>query len=338
MFASANMEHPQALAAAGRAGPVRMFTRNRLCALVSPRLSVSGGTLLERMLDPAVKLGISTPKADPSGDYAWALFAKAEAVKPVRAPRWRRERCSSPADPNSPPPPKDRSVYGMLVESGQADIFLTYCTNAVVAQREVPALSIVSLPPELAVGADYGLTVMTGASPQAAGFAAFVMSPAGQNDPRSPRIRYYPVSLIQEITMKLSARNIFPGKVVDIKTRPDHCQCAHRDRPGRGDLVDHHRGFGGRSRPEGRRQGVGDHQVVRSHRRQGLTSMDRLRRRLLAAAGCLVALRRAAVAHRAAAPWPTAPAARCRCPNVRPACSPPARRPPSCSSPSRPMR
>ena len=181
VFASANMEHPQALAAAGRAGPVRMFTRNRLCALVSPRLSVSGGTLLGYMLDPAVKLGISTPKADPSGDYAWAVFAKAEAVKPGARAALEARALQLTGGPKSPPPPKDRSVYGMLVESGQADIFLTYCTNAVVAQREVPALSIVSLPPELAVGADYGLTVLTGASPQAAGFVEFVMSPAGQN-------------------------------------------------------------------------------------------------------------------------------------------------------------
>ena len=34
------------------------------------------------MLDPAVKLGTSTPKADPSGDYAFEVFAKAEKLKP----------------------------------------------------------------------------------------------------------------------------------------------------------------------------------------------------------------------------------------------------------------
>jgi molybdate transport system substrate-binding protein len=36
VFASANMEHPQALAAAGRAQAVQPFTRNALCALVAP--------------------------------------------------------------------------------------------------------------------------------------------------------------------------------------------------------------------------------------------------------------------------------------------------------------
>jgi len=40
VFASANMDHPQALATAGKSGPVVLFTRNRLCALVRPGLAV----------------------------------------------------------------------------------------------------------------------------------------------------------------------------------------------------------------------------------------------------------------------------------------------------------
>ena len=51
VFASANMEHPQALASAGKSGPVVLFARNRLCALVRPGLAVTPATLLERMLD-----------------------------------------------------------------------------------------------------------------------------------------------------------------------------------------------------------------------------------------------------------------------------------------------
>src|SRR5262249_3946752 len=68
VFASANMEHPRALAEAKRSGPVVLFARNTLCALVRPGLSVTPDTLLDRMLDPQIKLGTSTPKADPSGD------------------------------------------------------------------------------------------------------------------------------------------------------------------------------------------------------------------------------------------------------------------------------
>ena len=80
VFASANMEHPQALAAAKRSGPVVLFARNELCALVSSKLAVTSETLLDAMLDPNVKLGTSTPGADPSGDYAFERFRKAEAL------------------------------------------------------------------------------------------------------------------------------------------------------------------------------------------------------------------------------------------------------------------
>ena len=180
VFASANMQHPEALAKAGKAGPVALFTRNQLCALVKPGLAVTSDTLLARMLDPAVKLGTSTPKADPSGDYAFESFRKAEALKPGAGEALAKKALQLTGGPNSPPPPKDRSVYGKVVADGEADIFLTYCTNAIVAQRENPGQQVVALPASLAVGADYGLTVINGASPGAEQLAAYILSPDGQ--------------------------------------------------------------------------------------------------------------------------------------------------------------
>src|SRR5262249_36334434 len=82
VFASANMEHPQALATAGKSGPVVLFARNQLCALVRPGLAVESATILDRVLDANVKLGTSTPRADPSGDYAWEVFRKADRLRP----------------------------------------------------------------------------------------------------------------------------------------------------------------------------------------------------------------------------------------------------------------
>ena len=180
VFASADMGHPRKLAEAGRAGPVALFTRNRLCALASPRAAVSAGTLLERMLDPALKLGMSTPKADPSGDYAMQLYQRAEKVRSGAQAALEKKALRLTGGPDSPPPPKGRSVYGMLVERGDADVFLTYCTNALEAKREVPALTVVQVPEALAVGADYGLTLIKGARPGAERFARYVLSAPGQ--------------------------------------------------------------------------------------------------------------------------------------------------------------
>jgi ABC-type molybdate transport system substrate-binding protein len=181
MFASANMEHPQVLVAAGQAAAVRRFARNAMCALVSPKVDVTPDTLVDRLLDPAVKLGTSTPKADPSGDYAWMVFERIERQGRSGAFKQLGDKALQlTGGPNSAPPTAGRNVYGALVAQGQADVFLTYCTNAVAAVAEQPQLRSIALPDAINVSADYGLTVRNGAPAQAESFAAFVLSTAGQ--------------------------------------------------------------------------------------------------------------------------------------------------------------
>jgi molybdate transport system substrate-binding protein len=180
VFASANMEHPQALASARKGGPVILFARNRLCALARPGIAVVTATLLDRMLDPSVKLGTSTPRADPSGDYAWEVFRKAEKLRPGAFAALERKALKLVGGPDAPTAPAGRTVYGVLIAEGKADLFLTYCTNAMEAKREVAGAQIVALPDQLAVGADYGLTVIANASPDAYRFAMSILSGDGQ--------------------------------------------------------------------------------------------------------------------------------------------------------------
>ena len=180
LFASANMEHPRALAASGHGRPpVVLFARNRLCALVRPGLGIDSPSLLDRMLDPSIHLATSTPKADPAGDYAWALFRKAEALRPGARASLEAKALRLAGSADAPPPPPGRTVYGLVMERGEADIFLTYCTNAMQAAQEVQRLEVVALPDALSVGADYGLVVLTD-RPEAASLALFVLSPSGQ--------------------------------------------------------------------------------------------------------------------------------------------------------------
>ena len=107
---------------------------------------------------------VSARRQDQSGAYA-ALEKKALQLT---------------GGPSSAPAPQGRSIYGELIAQGAADIFLTYCTNAQAAQQENPAQRIVQLPEELSVGADYGLTVVNGASPSAYKLALFILSSEGQ--------------------------------------------------------------------------------------------------------------------------------------------------------------
>lgn len=180
VFASANMKHPQALHDAGKSGPAVRFARNRMCALANPLLKVDSENLLARMLDPLVKLGTSTPRADPSGDYAFEVFRKAEAVKPGARKSLEKKVRQLTGGADSPTPPAGRLVYGWLVAEGKADIFLTYCTNAVAAKKQYPTQQIVELPGDLSVSAAYGLTVIDGAPPAAQAFANFIVSPEGE--------------------------------------------------------------------------------------------------------------------------------------------------------------
>ena len=180
VFASANMTHPQALHDAGRSGPVARFARNALCALVRPGLAVDSASLLARMLDPRVTLATSTPQADPSGDYAFAVFAKAEALRPGARQALEGKALRLTGGKDSVAPPAGCNIYGWHLAAGRADMFLTYCTNALAAQAQYPAQKCVMLAPALAVGADYGLTVMKDAPAGALAFAHTILSAPGQ--------------------------------------------------------------------------------------------------------------------------------------------------------------
>jgi molybdate transport system substrate-binding protein len=182
VFASANMEHPQSLRDVGWSA-TRAFARNALCALAPARLGLKPETLVATILDPNVKLGTSTPKADPSGDYAFEMFAR--IGRSAGAPAGAQAALEAKAlqltgGPNSPAPPVGRSVYGELVATGQADVFITYCTNAVVAVAEELSLRALLVPAAINVTADYGLAVRQQAPAAAQAFADFLLSATGQ--------------------------------------------------------------------------------------------------------------------------------------------------------------
>ena len=180
VFASADMGHPQKLAAAGGWSAPRVFVRNQLCAITQAHLSLTTERLFDALLDPSIRLGTSTPKADPAGDYAWALFRRAESVRPGAYTQLERKALQLTGGPTSPKPPAGRGTYAWVMDRDQADVFLTYCTNAVAAQQEVPRLKIVAIPANLQVGADYGVTVRKGAHPAAQSFADALLAPQAQ--------------------------------------------------------------------------------------------------------------------------------------------------------------
>ncbi len=179
LFASADMGQPQRLADAGRGTPVVLFARNRMCALGRGALGLTQANLLDRLLDPAVKLATSTPGADPGGDYAWAVFARAEQVHPGAKAILEGKAQQLVGGPSTAPLVPGQGPSEGVFLSRRADVMLGYCSGTDALRRTVQDLVALPLPPELEVGPEYGMTVLSG-NPAAARFALFVMSGPGQ--------------------------------------------------------------------------------------------------------------------------------------------------------------
>ena len=180
LFASADMEQARRLAVGHPERLVIHFTRNRLCALARASVGLTSANMLDRLLDPAVRLATSTPGADPSGDYTWAVFDRADAVR-AGARVTLEAKAQQLVGGGAATPllvPGKGAVEGIFL-ADRADVALAYCSGAPAVTHEVPDLVTVLLPPELTVGPAYGM-VLLNAKPLTSRFAAFVMSEAGQ--------------------------------------------------------------------------------------------------------------------------------------------------------------
>lgn len=176
LFASANMAHPQALVDAGRRGTVVRFTRNALCAIALPGAGFTTETLIDRMLEPKVKLGIFTPGADPSGDYALAVFSRVDALRPGEGAMLKAKAKPLLGGHEAPNVPAGQNPIAYHLKNGDADLFLGYCTIGRGSGQKL--FETVALPDSIAVAADYGLIVLHEGA--ASRLAQFILSEQGQ--------------------------------------------------------------------------------------------------------------------------------------------------------------
>jgi molybdate transport system substrate-binding protein len=176
LFASADMSHPLKLLADGRAIRVDMFTRNALCGFAVPKVGLTTTNFLDRLVDPAAKLGTSTPKADPAGDYTWAMFHRAEAIHPGAYAILDQKAQKIVGGPF----PISGDPVAEALTAGRIDVMIGYCSGRKRMVTAVPDLQVVEVPKEIATGPEYGLAILNGATPQAADFALYVLSAEGQ--------------------------------------------------------------------------------------------------------------------------------------------------------------
>lgn len=167
VFVSADTGHPDRLHLAGLGTPPRVFCGNALALILRPELD--GDDAADLLCDPRLRIGISSPGTDPSGDYAVAALDRLDPALSDRALRLT-------GAPDLPQPPKGRNAYAWVVTSGAADLMLTYRTNAIAARRDTPALRSLDLPSALQPDIAYALTTRVGAGPAAAWLAEAILS------------------------------------------------------------------------------------------------------------------------------------------------------------------
>jgi molybdate transport system substrate-binding protein len=180
LFASADMGHPLKLLADGRANRVDMFTRNALCAFASPKVGLTTDDFVDRLLDPAVKLGTSTPKADPAGDYTWAMFRKIDALRPGAFATLDRKAQQIVGGPANNAPVNGKDPAAAALSAGTIDVMIGYCSGTKRMQAQVTGTQAVTIPKEVATGPEYGLAILKGADPRAEDLALYMLSPEGQ--------------------------------------------------------------------------------------------------------------------------------------------------------------
>ena len=193
LFASAALPHPQALTEAGISGPSVMFARNALCIVTDASRQLDAGNLIETLLRPDIRIGTSTPVSDPAGDYTWEMFHKVDAKRHGAFGTLSGKAQQLFGGPTSAAPVNGRPRLLVALDDRQIDLFINYCSGAQQIVRDQSRYKSISLPPELSVGPEYGLTVSRKAAPGAADFAIYLLSPEGQASLKA--FGFIPVSL-----------------------------------------------------------------------------------------------------------------------------------------------
>ena len=179
VFASASIDHTDALAKAGILRQSQVLARNRLCVLAAPGTTLDANRLLDQLLDPAVRVGTSTPGADPSGDYTWEFFRRAGKARPEAFAMLDAKALQLTG--RDVDPQQQEAPYGkILAVDKAADVFITYCTNAASAAKRDPRLTWLRIPDDRNVGAVYGIGGTVNATAGGAEFVQFALGPHGR--------------------------------------------------------------------------------------------------------------------------------------------------------------
>ena len=136
-------------------------------------------TLIDKLLAPGIRIGVSPPKVDPLGDYTVKLFELMDRVRPGSAATMQARAVVLDTPPGAPPP-RTGDTDTTAILDGRVDASIVYCSGRDRYSRLLPDATLVQLPADLRVGPEYGLAVLRDAQPAAALLALTILSPEGQ--------------------------------------------------------------------------------------------------------------------------------------------------------------
>lgn len=179
LFASADVGHARKLVDEGRAIVMAVFVRNTICLLSPAKFGATTATLIDKLLAPGVRIGVSPPNVDPLGDYTLKLFGLMDSIRPGSAAAMQARTVVVDTPPGAPPPKSgDTDIDAVL--DGRVDASIVYCSGRDRYARLLPGATLVQFPAGLRVGPEYGLAVLNDARPAAALLALTILSPEGQ--------------------------------------------------------------------------------------------------------------------------------------------------------------
>jgi molybdate transport system substrate-binding protein len=179
LFLSADVGSPLKLAAQGRTVvPVAAFARNRMCVVSRRSAAVSASNLVSRLLAHDVRVKTSMPVADPSGDYAWAIFDRIDQLKPG-AGAILKAKAQAMMNAVATPQSSSQSAAAALFAAHQIDMSITYCSGSATLEKELPELTSLEVPAPLDPHPLYGMAVLS-SKPEVLRLALYLLSGKGQ--------------------------------------------------------------------------------------------------------------------------------------------------------------
>lgn len=202
VYISANLANAQRLAPEHLGSPAVIVARNTLCVLARSQLHLTAGNLVDTLLKPSVKIGTSTPGADPSGDYAWAWFARLDATHPGAGKALRDKAQKLVGSAVKPKIPGHANAVTWFLQQGRVDAFISYCSTHQPHASPPPGLVRIAIPAALSIPVNYAMSVLLHPGKPARQidayrFANFLMTPDSQG--KLHRYGFIPVAAVSDV-------------------------------------------------------------------------------------------------------------------------------------------